>query len=287
MSYSYQNFSFGQVLTSAQMQQVEDNIRDHVHGQDGVSDAILAGSISAYVGVGTVAPTGYLFCDGSAISRVTYAALFAKLYKSATITVTIASPGVVSWTAHGLQANDPVKFTNTGGALPTGITAGTTYYVITAGLATDSFRIAASPGGAAINTTGSQSGTHTGIHAPYGDGDGSTTFNVPDLRGRVLGGRDDLGGTAASRLTSAGMTVNGNFLGATGGAQTTSIAVTNLPASGPQSSNAASTAQTSVTDNAKSQVNVATGASASITLGGGTALTNLPPIITINWIIKT
>lgn len=37
MAYVYQTFSVGQVLTAAQMQQVEDNIRDHVHGEDGVS----------------------------------------------------------------------------------------------------------------------------------------------------------------------------------------------------------------------------------------------------------
>jgi len=35
----------------------------------------------------------------------------------------------------------------------------------------------------------------------YGAGDGSTTFNVPDLRGRVVAGRDNLGGTSASRLS--------------------------------------------------------------------------------------
>lgn len=37
MSYLYQTYSVGEVLTAAKMQQVEDNIRDHVHGIDGVS----------------------------------------------------------------------------------------------------------------------------------------------------------------------------------------------------------------------------------------------------------
>ena len=46
-------------------------------------------------------------------------------------------------------------------------------------------------GGAAINTSGTQSGTHTVQAFPYGAGDGSTTFNVPDKRGRVSVGRDD------------------------------------------------------------------------------------------------
>ncbi|TFV66458.1 tail fiber protein [Bradyrhizobium frederickii] len=36
----------------------------------------------------------------------------------------------------------------------------------------------------------------------YGSGDGSTTFNVPDLRGRVTAGKDDMGGSSSFRLTS-------------------------------------------------------------------------------------
>lgn len=78
---------------------------------------------------------------------------------STTVTVTIATPGVVSWTAHGLPAGWPVKF-STSGALPTGITAGTVYYVIATGLTANTFQISATPGGSAVNTSGTQSGTH-------------------------------------------------------------------------------------------------------------------------------
>lgn len=86
---------------------------------------------------------------------------------SATVTITIASPGVITWTGHGLANGTPVVFTTTG-ALPTGLTSGTTYYVINA--ATDTFQVAATVGGTAINTSGSQSGTHTG-HRLYVPGD--------------------------------------------------------------------------------------------------------------------
>lgn len=75
-----------------------------------------------------------------------------------TVTMTIASPGVISWTAHGLTAGAAVVFSTTG-ALPTGLTAGLPYYVLAPN--TNDFTVAATPGGAAINTTGSQSGTHT------------------------------------------------------------------------------------------------------------------------------
>jgi hypothetical protein len=132
--------------------------------------------------MGHTLPDNALVCDGTAYSRTTYAALAAELVKSATITMTIASPCVVTWTAHGFVNYMPVKFTTTG-ALPTGLTAGRTYYVQS--VTTDTFRLAATPGGADINTSGSQSGTHTGICAPAGDGDGSTTFNVPNLVDRV------------------------------------------------------------------------------------------------------
>jgi microcystin-dependent protein len=52
----------------------------------------------------------------------------------------------------------------------------------------------------------------------YGGGDGSTTFNVPDLRGRGIHGKDDMSGTAASRLTTDGG-VGGSSLGSSGGDQ--------------------------------------------------------------------
>lgn len=77
-----------------------------------------------------------------------------------TFTVTIASPGVFSATAHGLAANDALIF-ETDGALPTGLTTDTTvYYVISAGLTADAFEVSTTIGGSAVNTSGSQSGNH-------------------------------------------------------------------------------------------------------------------------------
>lgn len=84
---------------------------------------------------------------------------------SSTVTITVASPAVISWPAHGLQAGAPVVFVTTG-ALPAGIVSGTTYYVISGGLTTNAFEISATQGGSAINTTGTQSGTHTATSNP-------------------------------------------------------------------------------------------------------------------------
>lgn len=57
------------------------------------------------------------------------------------------------------------------------------------------------------------------IGTTYGIGDGSTTFNLPDLRGRAAFGKDNMGGSGASRLTSGGSGVDGATLGAVGGDQ--------------------------------------------------------------------
>lgn len=82
-----------------------------------------------------------------------------------TVTITIATPAIVTWTNHGLVTGSPVTFTTTS-ALPTGITAGTTYYVVL--IDVSRFNIATSVdnalAGTLINTTGSQSGIQTGTN---------------------------------------------------------------------------------------------------------------------------
>lgn len=83
------------------------------------------------------------------------------------VTITVADPAVVTWNAHGLVAGQPIVFSTTG-ALPTGLTAGTVYYVIAAGLTANSFSVAATPGGTGIETTLAGSGTHTATAAPAG-----------------------------------------------------------------------------------------------------------------------
>ena len=66
------------------------------------------------------------------------------------------------------------------------------------------------------------------LSTTYGAGDGSTTFTLPDMRGRVPAGLDNMGGTAASRLTSTVLTAS-NTLGATGGTQTHTMTSAEMP----------------------------------------------------------
>jgi microcystin-dependent protein len=67
----------------------------------------------------------------------------------------------------------------------------------------------------------------------YGSGDGTTTFNVPDLRGRVLAMKE----ATATRLTTAGGGVDGGTLGAVGGSEAMTILTANLPAYTPAGTN--------------------------------------------------
>lgn len=67
------------------------------------------------------------------------------------------------------------------------------------------------------------------IGTAYGSGNGTTTFNLPDLRGRVAAGKDNMGGTAANRLTAASASgLDGSLLGAAGGNQQHQLTVAEL-----------------------------------------------------------
>ena len=82
-----------------------------------------------------------------------------------TATVTIASPAVVTdSTGYAPMIGSSVVLTTTG-SLPTGLTAGTLYYVV--GYSGAGFTISATQAGTAINTSGTQSGVHSVGHVAY------------------------------------------------------------------------------------------------------------------------
>lgn len=96
-----------------------------------------------------------------------------------TCTISIATPADITFNAHGLTAGDTVRFTTTG-SLPTGLTVGTVYYVISAGLATNTFRLSLTPEGSPVNTSGTQSGVHTLIRmTPVAIGDNDPRIPTP------------------------------------------------------------------------------------------------------------
>ena len=118
-----------------------------------------------------------------------------------TVSITIASPAVVTTTLDLLDAT-AIQFQTTG-ALPTGLIVGTTYY--TKYLSSTTFNLALTPGGAAINTTGTQSGitqiSPRGVPVSSLNGASSVplyqnSFIVSDASRFVLAfGTNDIGGT--------------------------------------------------------------------------------------------
>jgi microcystin-dependent protein len=119
------------------------------------------------------------------------------------------------------------------------------------------------------------------LSTTYGAGNGSTTFNLPDLRGRVVVGLDNMGGTDAGRLSVA------NTLGGSGGSQTHTLTESEMPnhyhnipyttgqavAGGPY---------TELINTGSPNANFASGYT-----GGGGAHNNMQPYMLLNSIIKT
>lgn len=171
------------------------------------------GTVMTHAGPVNPNSSVWQLCDGSSQLRAgTFAALFAAIVASlGAVTVTLASPGVWTRVAHGLSIGDPVFITTTG-ALPTGVTAGTQYYVMTVPTA-DTFTLGTTRTinvngvptvTTAVNTSVSQSGVHTLSWAPHGIAD-TTHFNLPDPRGRAVVG------------SGPGASLTAKAVGATGG----------------------------------------------------------------------
>jgi microcystin-dependent protein len=119
----------------------------------------------------------------------------------------------------------------------------------------------------------------------YGVGDGSTTFNLPDLRGRVPAGQDDMGGSSANRLTNPGTTtggIDGDVLGGTGGAETHQLTIAQLAAHGHTETRPSSTVSLQAGGSGFSLG--ATGTDTGST-GGDVAHNNVQPTIILNYII--
>lgn len=170
---------------------------------DSAAVSVLMPTASLMPYAGSAAPTGYLLCDGAAISRTTYSDLF----------------GIV----------------------------GTT----------------------------------------YGIGDGSTTFNIPDLRGRVIAGLDDMGGTSANRLTNPSSTINGidgDILGNTGGSETHTLTVAEMPSHSHTYNNSNSTSSQAAGGSGLPGGNQSGTTSSA---GSDLAHNNVQPTIILNYIIKT
>ena len=130
------------------------------------------------------------------------------------------------------------------------------------------------------------------IEEIYGSGDGSTTFNLPDLQGRVVAGRDNMSGSSEDRLTNLPGGVDGDTLGATGGDEKHILVDSEIPAHTHTTdfNNYAGIDGTAMGDGAAFEQNRSDPsypARDTGSVGGDQPHNNVQPTIILNYIIKT
>ena len=161
------------------------------------------------------------------------------------------------------------------------------------------FAGAAAPGGwllcygQAVSRT-TYASLFTAISTVYGVGDGSTTFNLPDLRGRSVFGQDNMGGSAASRITNGNSGIVGTTLGAAGGDERVQTHKHTLTDPGHTHTLQATTTSGGGTvatagNNIATPISPINSATTGITMAdyGAGSSGNVPPAMIMNFIIKT
>lgn len=124
----------------------------------------------------------------------------------------------------------------------------------------------------------------TAIGTAYGSGNGTTTFNVPDLRGRVPGGKDDMGGSAANVVTAS----EADTLGGEYGAETHTLTTSEIPAHTHSWSPVVGTGgNNGLAIDASANVADPTYGGTTGSAGSDGAHNNMQPTTFINFIIKT
>ena len=136
-------------------------VRLNSAGAHGLTAAVAVGASVYATWTGGTGVTGLYPVTALDTDTTGTAVTIDLAYVASTVTISIAAPGVVTWTNHGLSVNDTIRFTTTG-ALPTGLAINTTYYVKTV-LSANTFTVSTSAGGAAVTTSGTQSGTQTAL----------------------------------------------------------------------------------------------------------------------------
>jgi len=106
-----------------------------------------------------------------------------------TIVISIASEAVFTHAvAHGLSVGDVIRLYTTG-TLPGGLTIAKHYHVVSSGFSSTQFKVSIVPDGPILETTGSQSGTHS--YAPVTGRIGDSSFAVvpvgPGDESRLIG----------------------------------------------------------------------------------------------------
>lgn len=173
-----------------------------------VGDGNLVGTILPWAGM--IAPAQYQFAYGQTLSRVT----FANLLTAITLQTAISCTGGNA-TITGIADTSSIPV---GAALEaTCVVAGST--VISKTLTT-----------VTLSTPANITQSPIGRFFPWGNGNGTTTFNVPDLRGVTLAGRPNMGGVDKGNLTATYYGSNPLGVNAVGGSESKTLTSAQIPA---------------------------------------------------------
>ncbi len=176
-------------------------------------DGDLVGTIKPWAGM--TAPNQYMFTYGQEVSRTTYSALFTA------ITSTQAA------------------FCNSGSPVLNGLSDTTNFWIgmsveVTCLAAGNSTIISKTATTVTLAANANVTLNTNAVFFPWGRGNGTTTFNIPDFRGFAIAGNNNMGGVANSVLTTAYFgTPTPNAAGAAGGSQSTTLLTANLPPQTP------------------------------------------------------
>ena len=287
--------------SSAEAMEANQAVFDVLGGGSEGLIGVPIGSSVPFNGTPLTLPTNFLVEDGSAVSRTTYSACFAALIIASTGTTTAAGAtitGVSSTVTPYILFGMKLTLTASAGAIYTVQSVTSTTIVLTSGVG-----ITAATGGAFI------------VY-PYGAGDGSTTFNLPDSRGRSKVGQGHVN-TNTQPLTYVGgaagvanVTISQSNLPTTIGtaaAQTATVSPSShshtsaSPASGfyvdfepttlfgndgSNSDHSPAPNMTVQTSTAPTTIGVTNATSAVTNSGGGSAMNVLNPYIGCTWIIR-
>ena len=174
-------------------------------------DGDLVGTIKPWAGM--TAPSQYLFAFGQQLSRTTFAPLF----------IAITSTQAASCTSGNNVVNGLSDTTNFWIGMTVEIAC------VSGGVTTITAKTSTS---VTLTATPNATQTVNATFFPWGNGNGTTTFTLPDLRGLVPTGNNNMGGVASSNLTTQFFgSTNPNSIGALGGNQSTSVTllIGNLP----------------------------------------------------------
>jgi hypothetical protein len=190
-------------------------------------DGDLVGTIKPWAGLS--APNQYMFTYGQEVSRTTYSALYTAITSTQSVFCNSGSP-ILS----GLS--DTTNF-------PIG--AAVEISCVVSGSSTILSKTSTS---ITLNANANVTVNTNAIIYPWGNGNGTTTFNLPDFRGFAIAGNNNMGGVASSILTTTYFgSANPNSIGAAGGSQSKVLLTANLPPYTPAGTNASSAVSVSAT----------------------------------------